>query len=1169
MILEEYIRMAKNKEFFDALEEIAGSAKNDETLRNELAKVLDDILKTDPSDPDAFRKIIAEHQEFWDEHDPSLMEFSEGLFFGPSTEEYLESDDFLDSNDPINSFQKLHQLAAEQRVKLGLEKSDTDTLVAILKNNPEECRAYIESKKPALGNFSEGNVHGWLKEEYTPTIPPKAINKSTGVLSDGAIKKIKEQASELLLLKLIKNCENQQLLKDLLTANSKTEAEHAANALGFPTEGNGELSYPLSDEIEEALDDIIQELEEEAAKAGFDGYVQSLSHDALLVKKNGLESTTAAGFKNSLDEPYKTYLPESEWERAKGVLGARYLQAVLSSGTQNLKDALNAKDANALIAELKKPALLGPHDYIDKAVTEENLGSLKKNMMKSFINNIKDETNLKALDALKALDGAKNLDKFKEVLGKLGITPADWVKDTDLKDMKQWARARQFELEINRVSSLGSGAHSKLMSTLTQLPVEKQREILAKPQQLRHLMNAYESHVAEHYLGKNASGIAELLTENKRLEGFRAIHNAEVARVLANFKPEITLNDKQVAAINQALTTANSNPNTYTQVTDYKTLIDAIKTQSGSVNQKDFYNAFNLNDDGSAFTSSTPRKDEMSKQQQHNQHIYAEYNSTSNPGNKKLLAVLLSIEKPVTFSKDIVNRFLRPLKDSETPQEYADRLFGENPTNPANKKFKDDLLRELTPTVFNEIKNDLRRQELLDTNPAHVMAAIKDLNTEFEAIKKITGPIRTNADKLKFINDIDPVHLYNPTFQGTARSKAAQMKERYEGLSRDCELVVDQLRRQVIALEGHLKSLPQDSQFKAAGLTLEQKEEIKKLRTHLQTELDAVRKDLDFYKKIQGKLETIVKEVDVAAKGKMHYYYNSEGIKRHPPVSRDQIPPLPNVPNPSLRSSTTATTGSNGRIQEFLVGEKIPEGQIVVVDVSHKTAPKSGAPVETIGRYTQDNNVPDQVTSKKGEISKVPGSKFEILQFPTQVPPPNPPSGDPLVEAKVNFSMAMAADILASLDSPPTKDKPIRLRGSNPEELEYLYTALVILGEKNPKFKFNRDAIEVNSAVFHPDNVKGRLWGFSSNSLYSQVFTNTGLTETQNIIQSKIKHMQQMTDEKFSPQKEREKVDSKVQEITDKQSKMKKELNPVHKTTERTIEQEGPAPESPSTGMRK
>lgn len=1159
--------MAKNKEFFDALEEIAESAKNDETLRNELAKVLDDILKTDPSDPEAFRKIVAEHQEFWDEHDPSLMEFNEGRFFGKSRKQYLKSDDFLNSTDPTYNFQKLHQFAAEQRVKLGLEKSDTDTLVAILKNNPEECRAYIESKKPGLGNFSEGNVHGWLKEEYTPTIPPKAINKSTGVLSDEAIKRIKEQARDLLLLKLINSSGNTQLLKDLRDAMSKPEAERAANALGFPTEGNGVLF--LSREVVDALEERVEKLEQEAAKRGFDSYVQSLSNNALLAKKNGLESTTAAGFKNSLDEPYKTYLPESEWERAQGVLGARYLQAVLSSGTQNLKDALNAKDANALITELKKPALLGPHDYIDKAVTEENLGSLKKNMMKSFINNIKDETNLKALDALKALDGAKNLDKFKEVLGKLGITPADWVKDTDLKDMKQWARARQFELEINRVSSLGSGAHSKLMSTLTKLPVEKQREILAKPQQLRHLMNAYESHVAEHYLGKNASGIAELLTENKRLEGFRAIHNAEVARVLANFKPEITLNDKQVAAINQALTTANSNPNTYTQATDYKILIDAIKTQSGSVNQKDFYNAFNLNDDGRAFTSSTPRKDEMSKQQQHNQHIYAEYNSTSNSGNKKLLAVLLSIEKPVTFSKDIVNRFLRPLKDSETPQDYADTLFGENPTNPANKKFKDDLLRELTPTVFNEIKNDLRKQELLDTNPAHVMTAIKALSTELESIKGITGPIRTNADKLKFINDIDPVHLYNPTFQGTARSKAAQMKERYEGLSRDCGLVVDQLRRQVVALEGHLKSLPKEGEFKAAGLTLEQKAEIKKLRTDLEAELSAVREDLDFYKKIQGKLETIVKEVDVAAKGKMHYYYNSEGIKRHPPVSRDQIPPLPNVPNPSLRSSTTATTGSNGRIQEFLVGEKIPEGQIVVVDVSHKTAPKSGAPVETIGRYTQDNNVPDQVTSKKGEISKVPGSKFEILQFPTQVPPPNPPSGDPLVEAKVNFSMAMAADILASLDSPPTKDKPIRLRGSNPEELEYLYTALVILGEKNPKFKFNRDAIEVNSAVFHPDNVKGRLWGFSSNSLYSQVFTNTGLTETQNIIQSKIKHMQQMTDEKFSPQKEREKVDSKVQEITDKQSKMKKELNPVHKTTERTIEQEGPAPESPSTGMRK
>ncbi|HGC5701395.1 TPA: interaptin [Legionella pneumophila] len=1166
--------MPINKQLYDVLSDLSKLAQEDEVLRN---KALDDILKADPSKPDEFRKAIKDNEDFWKKYPvPNFghlmtheTELTGLIGFRQQTPipGYFTSDKFLDSQDTIHSFQKMHQLAAEQRVKLGLVKSDVDTLVAILKNNPEECRAYIESKKPGLGNFSEGNVHGWLKEEYTPTIPPKAINKSTGVLSDEAIKRIKEQARDLLLLKLINSSENTQLLKDLRDAMSKPEAERAANALGFPTEGNGVLF--LSREVVDALEERVEKLEQEAAKAGFDSYVQSLSHDALLAKKDGLESTTAAGFKNSLDEPYKTYLPESEWERAQGVLGARYLQAVLSSGTQNLKDALNAKDTNALIAELKKPALLGPHDYIDKAVTEENLGSLKKNMMKSFVNNIKDETNLKALDALKALDGAKNLDKFKEVLGKLGITPADWVKDTDLKDMKQWAIARQFELEINRVSSLGSGAHSKLMSTLTQLPVEKQREILAKPQQLRHLMNAYESHVAEHYLGKNASGIAELLTENKRLEGFRAIHNAEVARVLANFKPEITLNDKQVAAINQALTTANSNPNTYTQATDYKILIDAIKTQSGSVNQKDFYNAFNLNDDGRAFTSSTPRKDEMSKQQQHNQHIYAEYNSTSNSGNKKLLAVLLSIEKPVTFSKDIVNRFLRPLKDSETPQDYADTLFGENPTNPANKKFKDDLLRELTPTVFNEIKNDLRKQELLDTNPAHVMTAIKALSTELESIKGITGPIRTNADKLKFINDIDPVHLYNPTFQGTARSKAAQMKERYEGLSRDCGLVVDQLRRQVVALEGHLKSLPKEGEFKAAGLTLEQKAEIKKLRTDLEAELSAVREDLDFYKKIQGKLETIVKEVDVAAKGKMHYYYNSEGIKRHPPVSRDQIPPLPNVPNPSLRSSTTATTGSNGRIQEFLVGEKIPEGQIVVVDVSHKTAPKSGAPVETIGRYTQDNNVPDQVTSKKGEISKVPGSKFEILQFPTQVPPPNPPSGDPLVEAKVNFSMAMAADILASLDSPPTKDKPIRLRGSNPEELEYLYTALVILGEKNPKFKFNRDAIEVNSAVFHPDNVKGRLWGFSSNSLYSQVFTNTGLTETQNIIQSKIKHMQQMTDEKFSPQKEREKVDSKVQEITDKQSKMKKELNPVHKTTERTIEQEGPAPESPSTGMRK
>ncbi|WP_241480450.1 hypothetical protein [Legionella norrlandica] len=72
------------------------------------------------------------------------------------------------------------------------------------------------------------------------------------------------------------------------------------------------------------------------------------------------------------------------------------------------------------------------------------------------------------------------------------------------------------------------------------------------------------------------------------------------------------------------------------------------------------------------------------------------------------------------------------------------------------------------------------------------------------------------------------------------------MKGRYERMASEVALDIDQLRRQVIALEGHLASLPNDNEFKAS-LTEQQKTEIKQLRTQLSTELKAVREDLKFY----------------------------------------------------------------------------------------------------------------------------------------------------------------------------------------------------------------------------------------------------------------------------------------------------------------------------------
>lgn len=1163
--------MPKNGQFLDVLDDFQNLLTKNEDERNTAFEAL---LGADPSNPEEFRKAITDHKEFWNDCNPGLINFIPSRKFR-TEESYLQSKTFLDPDDPI-TFQQIHQLAAKQRVKLGLVKSDTETLVAILKNNPDECRAYLASKPDIFSDLSQ--TSGWQPDVTLAPVPPVTVgkkgNKSTNILSDIAIGEVKNEASQLLLLQLINGSEDQQLLNNLLSAGTKPAVEGAANALGFPTEGNGLLSHPLSLEISTALNDRITELKEKAAKSGFEGFVNSLSDKQLLDFGEHLEKDNP-GFKAGLPAPFKTDMADTDLDWAKGVLGVKHLQVALASKEGDIRpiiEALKTKDEGELKTKLK--TLMGNHDYIDHSVTKENLGPIKKAMFQNVVNRMTNPGQLKALDE------TKSLAKFQEALGRLGITPNDWVKDSDLQDMKQWIRSRQLELQVRDVSQLGSTVHSKLFSVFKDLPVDKQREILEKPETLRDILNAKEKHIAEHYLGKDAKGIDELVAENTRLSAFREIHNSEIARILANFKPDITLSGDQVNEINKALheVKASDHPDTFTDAREYKSLIDKIKDQVGAVDTGQFYKEFNLKRDGSGFTSNTETVDKIEEQHEFNKRLMDEYSKPKNSKYEKILDVFLTLNKDHPLNKkalsidptnSLTNGIVKKLLASKNPEEFIGSLIKINLPNieltEEQKSLKKAMELEFTPAMFREMKNIARQRNFLSDKVANVVNALEVVQGRLLGIQENHKPITDSKEKLKFINDIDPVHLYNPSFQGTAKSKAVEMRDRYQEMTKDTALTIDQLRRQAIDLESYLANLPDDNQFNAP-LSLEQKELIKQLRTDLEKELKAVREDLKFYENVQKNLGKILEAVDVAAKGKQHYFYNPEGVTRHPPISPDEISTLPKLSGtPSISPHTSVTTHSTGTIKDYLLGERVPEGKIQPVDVSHKTKTQDGRSIEYVGRYTADPNAPSQVTSKKGEISKVPGGKYEVLQFPNQDPPPQTREEQiALAEARVKFAMTMAIDILSNLDAPPSKDKPLVLRGSNPEELNYLYTAFVVLGENNPKLKFGKDAIEVNSAVFNPDHEKGRLWGFKGDSLYSSVFTNKNLTSVSTIVDNKIKHMQTITEEKFGGIKERKKVDSKVEELTEKQSQMKKALQSVHKTTEETIKQEGPAPETPS-----
>ena len=145
--------------------------------------------------------------------------------------------------------------------------------------------------------------------------------------------------------------------------------------------------------------------------------------------------------------------------------------------------------------------------------------------------------------------------------------------------------------------------------------------------------------------------------------------------------------------------------------------------------------------------------------------------------------------------------------------------------------------------------------------------------------------------------------------------------------------------------------------------------------------------------------------------------------------------------------------------------------------------------------------------------------------------------------------MAAAVAILASRDNVPSKEHPLILKGENKEEMGYLWTALVKLGE-DPNMKFDVSAIKVNSSSFKPDSQLGTLWGFSSDSLYENQFKNAGAAA----VAQKKEHLAEVTTAKFGHTEEKQKSDkgiglfrTEVKELRDKAAKSIEEEGPAFK----------------------
>ncbi len=1107
--------MAKNNDLFNALNDLTALSGKDTKERND---ALEAIIKADPADPIAFRKALNENDKFWKPYGfmtaPSQWTWTGGLMGpGKPVPGYLESDDFLAPND-AKSFTKLRQLAVEQRVKLGLKNAEDDVLIEILKNNTAETRAYLADKQ---FNFLS-QAHGWVKTPEPPApVPPAAPeapkNTSTEVLTDDAVKNIQKAALDQLLLKYIHNSKDKNLLDNLLNARDSAAVKTAATALKFPQTALHALKYPLSSEVNNVIKELTTKMEQDATAAKFPKFVNDLKTNEVLDYRDALESNNLSDFTNKLPQDYKAELLVNQQE-AKNLIGARFLQEFIPTIENDdlgaFLPALNAANDAGLKTELKTIVPSGRStDYINTAVTKDNMSAIKSAVLKAHIRNL-DST---SLEKLKKLDKAEPFAAFKTVLNELDIHNTNWINSSDMGAIKQEVRTRIFEHQVDNASSFELAAHKHLVKAFKNLTVAKQRELLAKPEPLNNILHAKELNQVEHYFGRETDASTNIIAENKALEPFKKIHNSEVARILENLKPRVVLDEDKIRRINSAFITpaippAPPAPLNLALEADFTNLRDAIKAVVGNNPTIDF-----------DFVSA---KEKIRDQHSRNIQLFQAYHGVPAPSlaDKKIYDVYLGAKKQNVISGVIAHLTTVRPNSNEAP------LFK-------------SLKSELEPLI-NAKENEKTKVELTDA--ATFEGRITILTKSLEAGKKDHKSLVANAKEIKKLSDIQDIHLLNPAFQGKAKSKSVDMLERFQQMADDCNIVVDQLRRQKAQLEGFIGSLPHiddvDDANELAFLHYSHDSKI---------ELTKINEDLALYEKAQAKLygdkannkQGILEVIESAAEGKGNYIYNK--ISSH--LLGQEAKKIPAVEV----ALAEAGIGAQGDKLPFLLGENLTPGQVRVYDFAHKTttATQNGPqPVEYKGQFTEEHSV-----SGTQEFS----GSFKIKEFP-KAPQIRPSSEvektklqNEFAKAKVQFSLAMAVQTLASMDGMPSKDNKVILRGTDGDMLKHLYAAFITLG-------VDKNSIKVRSSAFDPDQEKGMIWGFSKESLVESVFKDTAHSAA---VKDSKKDLERIMDLKNDKSGVRKKTESNV---TDATRLFKKENADIIEKAKKQLDEEGPAP---------
>ncbi|STX37682.1 hypothetical protein [Legionella feeleii] len=726
---------------------------------------------------------------------------------------------------------------------------------------------------------------------------------------------------------------------------------------------------------------------------------------------------------------------------------------------------------------------------------------------------------------LTALATAKTDTEFTDALRRIGITEYSWVNKDSRAHLQALASEKALTRQISATAQFGAEAHPELLALVKQLPLNKQQELLSKPEVMKALLNVQDAHdelakreaerVVKDILGE-AIDVKPFVEENYRLYLINQIASPEIARIIAQQSPPVDINPGKIRDINNILHAhpgadglGNIFDNNGAANSNYVETVKAIQGIIGVV-PASFYPAFGLNAGGNhdflAGGDYALLRTPLNEQLGRNAHMIAKARGLNTDApDYRLITFCAALPKA---NNHFDNGQFDALKADLNAATSLENFITTARTKPYHGMLNgQNFEQQLTPEVFKQLKREQSRQIILDhgTYAADLSGKKRELDTVtdlFAKMKKADDKVRKQLERFGNTKSID---WFNPAFHAAAKQNAEKLGPEFLQFAKGCDAFVTQLAHQKAVIDEQLASLP--SQTAVAALPSPardaQKRDIEAYRKVLIDKGNLVGKELEHYQKMQKVLrgdpanpnplmqKGLVKTVEEAKAGKqdIRFHFESEcGPDR--PVSEMAEFFKPDWRGqktiPAGGGSTMSATGGS-RPAYYHAVPVVAEGMVRPHRISYggdSTHPNDRLTGGFLEQRGSDRGTP----GKDGSMEYLPSIKLTVNAFPQKLPGPPPTSDKALHEARVNFSMAMACQILAGLHDAPNKDNRIILDGTDHDELRYLWSGLVAMGKANPDMAFGPDAIKVISGAFQPENEMGTFYGLSSKSLYETGF---------------------------------------------------------------------------------